>query len=161
MTPEATPYLERLNSVETRLRQLSQGKARPGALTTADPPTGEQWEMGQVWAHVAEIIGYWIPQAEYVVHRYAGEPVPFGRVKSNPDRIAAIERDRRVEADVLWQRTQASIASLRKFLENLPEQAWSARGQHQGQGTMSLHRIVDEFLVGHLEQHADQLQSLM
>ena len=161
MTPDAEVFLERLNKVESRLRALSQQSPAPGALTAPDPPTGEQWEAGQVWAHLAEIVGYWIPQAQYVVDHYAGEPVPFGRVKSNPERVAAIERDRTTTRSALWQRTETSISALRRFLENLPEQAWSARGQHQAQGTMSMERIVDEFLVGHLEQHADQLDGLV
>ena len=39
-------------------------------------------------------------------------------------------------------------------------QAWQAHGTHPTRGTMTVERLVEEFIVGHLEEHADQLEAL-
>jgi hypothetical protein len=155
-------FLARLDAVEQRLVQHAAHDvaAVSDRRTDADPGTGEQWEWGQVWAHLAEFIPYWVDQARLVIEAYDGEPVPFGRIKSNPERVAAIERDRLTSVESLWQRTRADVADLRAFLRDLPNSAWAARGLHQTLGVMPLPHIVDEFMVGHLEQHAAQLDGL-
>jgi hypothetical protein len=155
----------RLDAVEQRLAQHAHAYATrsPQGLTDADPGTGEQWEWGQVWAHLAEFIPYWMAQASQVIASYGGdgaEPVPFGRVKSDPDRVAAIERDRAVPVEQLWARLQDQVAALRAFLGEMTSQQWAARGVHQTLGVMDMPHLVDEFLVGHLEQHAAQLDGL-
>ena len=61
------------------------------ALTDPDPASGERWDRGQVLAHVAEMLPQRAQQAELIA---AGRQAEFGRVSSDPDRIAAIERDR-------------------------------------------------------------------
>ncbi len=158
----ADEFLQRLDAVEQRLRAraTTPRDATQGHLTDPDQRTGERWEWGQVWAHLAEFVPYWIGQARAVIAAYRGEPVPFGRVKSDSQRIAAIERDRGVDVEELWSRVDSDIGELRTFLAELPDGAWSVRGQHSTLGTMPLERIVDEFLVGHLEEHADQLDGL-
>jgi hypothetical protein len=158
----ATGFLQRLGAVESRLRRHAATSAETlrDRRTDADPGTGERWEWGQVWAHLAEFIPYWLEQARHVVAEYRGEPVPFGRVKSNPERVAAVERDRATAVDTLWRRLQEQIGELRTHLGELPDGGWAVRGVHQTLGVMGMEQIVDEFLVGHLEQHADQLDGL-
>jgi len=159
----AEAMLQRLDAVEERLRALA---AMPpdsvrGRRTDPDRPTGETWEWGQVWAHLAEFVPYWVEQAQGVIAAYGGEPVPFGRTKADAGRIAAIERDRGVDVAALWSRLESQIGELRAFLTGLPDGAWSAHGLHSTLGVMPLERMVDEFMVGHLEQHADQLDGLV
>ncbi len=152
--------LERLAAVEERLRLQAGRELRPGALTDPDPPTGERWEAGQVWAHLAEFIPYWIGEAVRVIEHGRREPAPFGRTKSDVGRLAAIERDRGSDRQTLWNRVAGDLVALRSFLGGLDSDAWQARGLHPTLGQMDLHAIVEEFLVGHLEQHADQLEAL-
>lgn len=155
--------LQRLDAVEQRFDALARtpGDAVAGRRTDADPPTGETWEWGQVWAHLAEFIPYWLDQARDVITRYRGEPVPFGRTKSDAGRIAAIERDRGIEIAALSARLHDHIGEARAFLRELPDGAWSVRGQHATLGVMDLTHLLDEFVVGHLEQHAAQLDGLV
>jgi hypothetical protein len=159
---QAAEFLQRLDAVERRLAAHAQRDTTvaEGRHTDPDPPTGETWEWGQVWAHLGEFLPYWLVQATDVVSRYSGEPVPFGRVKSDPERVAAIARDRNGQVRALWRRTDDGIAAVRVFLAELNDDAWTARGVHQTLGVMSLAQIVDEFMVGHLEQHAAQLDGL-
>ncbi len=160
MSSEAPALSQRLDGVEERLRTHAEREFPANALTAPDPPTGERWEAGQVWAHVAEFIPYWLGEVTLVVERGMDEPTPFGRTKSDPGRIAAIQRDRTTDQARLWRRTAGDIASLRSFLSGLDGTAWRARGVHPTLGEMTLERIIDEFLVGHLEQHAAQLDQL-
>jgi hypothetical protein len=149
----------RLDRVEPRLRALAV-KASPQGLTAPDQATGERWDAGQVWAHMAEFIPYWVGESRRVVAGSGDTPTPFGRVKTDPGRIAAIERRRRDQPDALLATVVADIAALRDFLDGLGDDAWTHRGVHSRRGEMSLGHIVDEFLVGHLEEHADQLEGL-
>ena len=151
-------YLDRLDAVAGRFTAL--GKALSDGLTDADERTGERWDAGQVWAHTAEFPGYWIGEVQTVVGQWQGEPVPFGRIKSDPGRLEAIERDRATDRAALAQRVHDGIAAVRTLLERLAPAAWDAKGVHQTLGVMDLDRIVEEFLVGHLEEHATQLESL-
>jgi threonine dehydratase len=52
------------------------------------------------------------------------------------------------------------LAEVRGALESLPADAWEARGEHPTLGAMTLPQIVERFVVGHLEEHADQLDGL-
>ena len=155
----APGFLRRLDAVERRLRAHAEAEV-PAGLTHPDPPTGERWEAGQVWAHVAEFVPYWTEQLRDVLERYAGEPVPFGRTKADPGRLGAIERDRHEAVASLFERTSAAMAEVRAWLPSLDRGAWTARGRHETLGDLDVERCVEEFLVGHLEQHADQLDEL-
>jgi len=161
VTGAPADFVQRLDAVEVRLGALAARRAPEGALTSPDPPTGERWEAGQVWAHLAEFIPYWLGETATVIERGMTEPVPFGRTKSDPGRVAAIEHDRRSNRLALWNRVAGDIARLRAFLLGLDAGAWQARGRHSTLGEMDLAMIVDEFLVGHLDQHAAQLAGLL
>lgn len=151
--------LARLADVEARLAAHAPAGV-PDLLTAADPGTGEQWDAGQVWAHTAEFPSYWVEQVRLVLDGWSSSPVPFGRVKTDPDRVAAIERDRHAGLAVLSERVRDGIRSVRDLLADLPVGAWDAEGEHPTLGVMSLERIVEEFLVGHLEEHAAQLDQV-
>jgi hypothetical protein len=154
-------YLARLDAVEARLSAASLREPAPGEITEADPESGERWDRGQVWAHLSEFIPYWIQQAEPVLRgQPSGEPVPFGRTKSDPERIGAIERNRREAVFVLWADTSAGIAELRGFLANIAPEQWEIRGLHPTRGAMTVDALVNQYLVGHLEEHADQLEAM-
>jgi hypothetical protein len=154
-------YLARLDAVEARLAAAAATEPPPGARTGADPDSGERWDRGQVWAHLSEFIPYWIVQSGPVLRGQAsGEPVPFGRTKGDPERVGAIERDRRAPVSMLWADTRADIVALRGFLRGMQPGQWEIRGLHPTLGAMTVDELVEMFLVGHLEQHADQLEGM-
>lgn len=153
-------FLRRLLAVERRLDAQAERHVRPGLVTDPDPRTGERWGPGQVWAHLAEFIPYWMSEADRVMAQDTTRPEPFGRTTSDPGRLDAIERGRATDRQALWQRFSGDAASLRVWLQALDPAAWRCRGVHPTLGTMSIEEIVEEFLVGHLEQHAEQLERL-
>ena len=154
-------FLERLEALRVKLPGAAARETADG-LTDADPATGEQWVGGQVWAHMAEFVPYWIAEIRKVVDPGATEPVPFGRVKTDPRRIAAIEARRDEPVPVLAESTLVDVQTLEDFLvevDGIPG-SWQRTGEHSKLGTMDVVRMVEEFLVGHLEEHLQQLDGL-
>ena len=147
-------WLERLDAVRARLDALAERDLH--GLTSPDEKTGEQWEAGQVWAHLAEFGDYWLGELDKVL---AGA-TEFGRVKTDPERIAAIERDHHTPLPELIARVHASMGRLRWRLASLPDDAWALTSHHQTLGDMTIDDQMQHFHVGHYEEHADQLESL-
>ena len=131
----------------------------PG-LTDADPATGERWDAGQAWAHVAEFVPYWQGEIERVLASRGIEPVPFGRTTEDPGRVGAIEAGRRERPTEQMARLAGALTGLRTYLARLSDAQWSARGRHLRRGEMTVVEILDRFVVSHLEEHADQLEKL-
>jgi hypothetical protein len=157
----ADVYLARLDTVEARLDAAAAAEPPPGSLTGADADTGERWERGQVWAHLSEFIPYWITEARPLLQEQPTGLVPFGRTKRDPERIGAIERNRHQPVSVLWGETRTDIAALRAFLAAIGPDQWALNGMHPTLGPMTVDELVERFLVGHLEEHADQLEGMV
>jgi hypothetical protein len=157
MDDRKSQYLARVDAVEQRLT----AQARPLAgLSAEDATTGERWEAGQVWGHITEFVPYWIEEIEEVVDQYRGEPVPFGRITTDPDRLAGIEAGPAMDFDTHLHWLGVHLTDLRGFLAALPDDAWSVVGLHSRSGAMSLDQMIERMLVGHLEEHADQLEGM-
>lgn len=159
MSASVDALLTRLTRAERRLVEHASMPV-PAGLTEPDPGAEERWEAGQVWAHLAEFPAYWLAQARAVIDARSDEPVPFGRIKTDPDRIAAIERDRHTDPHALLARVRSSLEEVSDAARGWDAAAWRARGAHQTRGPMSVERIIEEFIVSHLEEHADQLDLL-
>jgi hypothetical protein len=156
---DGTDFPARLEAIEARLTDAAERDTPPG-LTEPDPGDDERWEAAQVWAHMAEFVPYWQEQIQSVVAGYDGDPVPFGRVKSDPARVAAIEVGRGEPISELANRVRAGLAELKRYLDGLSAPEWAARGDHQTRGEMDVEAMAQHFLVGHLEEHLDQLDRL-
>jgi len=162
MSAAVNALIERMAQAESRLVAHAAGPL-PTGLTDPDPGGEERWEAGQVWAHLAEFPGYWMNQIRGILaKRDSGlpEPIPFGRLRTDPDRIGAVERDRHTDPASLLRRVRESLAWVGDELRALPQDAWQARGSHPTLGEMTVLPIVERFIVGHLEEHADQLDDL-
>lgn len=156
---DGTDYVSRLDAMASRVADAA-ARDTPAGLTEPDAGADERWEAAQVWAHMAEFVGYWHDQVESVVSEYADEPVPFGRVKTDPARIAAIETGRGEPIPRLAKRTQEAIADLRRYLAPLTLAEWACRGVHPTKGEMDVEAMVEEFIVRHLDEHLEQLDGL-
>ena len=110
---------------------------------------------------MAEFVPYWLGHVRRVVTEGSNDPVPFGR--SGPDletRAAGIERGKREPPARLSAEVHRAITELSELLKTIDAAGWAARGRHPNQGVMPVGRIIEELEVGHLEAHADQLDSL-
>lgn len=148
---------DRLRAAAERLRAAA-ADVDQSRRTGADPATGEQWESGQVLSHCAEMIPYWVGEIEGLVA--AGGDAPFGRVKSDPDRIDGIAAGRFDDPGQLLDAVDHGVAAVERLLERLSAEQLQLVGRHSTLGSMSVTEVVQEFLVDHLEQHADQLETL-
>jgi hypothetical protein len=156
---DGSDFTARLETVERRLDDHARSST-PAGLTEPDPGGTERWEAGQVWAHIAEFVPYWHAELKSVIAAYDGEPVPFGRVKTDPGRIAAIEMGRHDPVADSFERMREAIAGLRRYLDGLTSAEWNAVGRHEIRGDMDVEAIVERFVVAHLEEHAEQLDGL-
>lgn len=150
--------LKRIEAVEARLIALAPS---PTTCSLTDPEPGgtERWEATQVWAHIAEFGDYWLDELDALIA--SDDPSkPFGRVKSNPARIAAIETGRHRAASANLDTARAAFDRLRTFLSDQDDVGWARTANHQTLGVLSMHQVMEEFLVGHYEQHADQLEAI-
>jgi hypothetical protein len=162
VTPEdrRDDLVARLDAAVARLHAHAVATGHEG-LTGADATTGERWEAGQVWAHVGEFGHYWLGELDLVVGMARDDPVPFGRTKRDPGRIAAIEAGRREIVAAHLARVDEAAAGLRHRMASYGPADWSRVGRHETLGLMDVARIIDEFLVGHYEEHAAQLDELV
>jgi hypothetical protein len=158
MTALTDDLLERLDVAEARLRQHAAIAA--DGLTPADEKTGERWEPGQAWGHIAEFVPYWHGQIARVLEPGAMRPVSFGRVANDPDRLAAIEAGRGDSPADQMGRVAGAVAAVRTYLGSLSEDDLAVRGTHPTLGEMDVRSIAERFVVRHLEEHAGQLDRL-
>jgi hypothetical protein len=126
-----------LDSVEARLERHADSPPADG-LTDPDPPTGERWDWGQVWAHLGEFVPYWSAQVRLIVQTGGRDPVPFGRTKQDPVRIAAIEADRHRPPAELMARLASHLEELRALIRDLRPEDWGRRGAHSTLGVMEM-----------------------
>lgn len=159
MSGSVDNLIARMAGAERRLAEHA-AEPVPAGLTDPDELTSEQWEAGQVWAHVAEFPAYWLGQINRVIAQPTHGAVPFGRVKTDAGRLEAIERERHTDPAALLERVRASLAEITDAMRSWPPETWRLVGAHPTLGEMTVERMVDHFIVTHLEEHADQLDGL-
>lgn len=159
MSASVDSLLARMADAERRLDEHAAHPPPPG-LTDPDELNDERWEAGQVWAHLAEFPGYWLGQIQRVIAQPTHGAIPFGRVKTDAARLEAIERERNTDPAALLERVRSSLAEISDAMRSWPPETWRLRGAHPTQGEMTVERMVEHFIVDHLEEHADQLDGL-
>jgi hypothetical protein len=118
------------------------------------------WGPMELLAHVAEMLPYWLGEIERIL---AGPrwPVPFGRVGSDPVRIALIGRDRTLPTEELFVRIDAWLERWDHRLATLGPDQLARVGLHPTRGEMTVEAIVERMVVHHLDEHADQLEAIL
>lgn len=155
----AAAWIDRLDDVEARL--AAHVEAQHEGLTDPDPGGSEQWDEGQVWAHLAEIGWYWLAELDLVLDDPHAGPVPFGRTKADPDRIAAIAAGRDLPPAEQFAVVRRAVDALRARLAELSTSDWTRVGRHSTLGDLTVADQLEHFHVGHYEEHADQLDTLV
>ena len=119
------------------------------------------WGPREVLAHVVEMLPYWLGELERVVDGDGQTPVPFGRMAEDPIRIGLIARERSLPLRVLFARIDAGLAAWSTRLTTLSEAERSRVGLHPRLGEMAAGAIPERFVIGHVEEHARQLEDLL
>ena len=151
-------WLDRLDVALERLRKHA--ATEHAGLTRPVPGEQEQWEAEQVWAHVAEFGDYWQARVHEILDAASEVPMAFGRTRHDQGRIDAIERGRIRSVAEHMDAIERSADRLRALLAELSDADWCRVGLHPTLGEMDLDAQLQTFHIGHLEEHADQLDEL-
>jgi hypothetical protein len=121
------------------------------------------WGPREVLAHVAEALPFWLGEYERIVEarRVTDHGVPFGRVASDPVRIAILERDRTVPLGELFARIDVWLDRWQRRLAAASQAEGAAVGLHPDRGEMTADAVRDRMVVHHVEEHLDQLERLL
>jgi hypothetical protein len=119
-----------------------------------------RWNPPELLAHLAEMVPYWLGQIERILEGYP-EPVSFGRVQSDDDRIAAIGRDRFLPVGQLFERIASETDDAAARLRAMSPADLERHGTHPTLGEMTVDGVVERMLIGHLEGHVEQLRTIL
>ncbi len=149
----------RLDAARDRLAGLSPSlqAGEPWPLATRfDHAPEAAWGPPEILAHVGEMLSYWLAEAERVIGASDGPP-PFGRTATNDARLATIEHDRTLPIAELERRIQDGIDRWQRRWAELEPASRERTGIHVTRGELTVADISNRFVVGHLEEHLDQL----
>ena len=119
------------------------------------------WGPREVLAHIDEMLGYWTRELERVVAGEGSAPVPFGRVSTDPDRLARIERDRQRPVSALLDSIETDAGTTVAFVDRLSGAELARLGMHPTRGELTVAASLDRFLTTHLEEHVTQLRAIL
>jgi hypothetical protein len=121
------------------------------------------WGPREVLAHVVEMVPFWLGEMERVLEGAAAgrEPVPFGRTATDQTRIGIIGRDRTLPLRELFARLRSDTARMSERARELSETDVARRGVHPRLGEMTVGEVLDRFVVTHMEEHVEQLGSIL
>lgn len=141
----------RMEAALARLRE--QPLIGAGEKGAPDPETGERWDRMNVLGHVAEMLAYWPPN---LTGGLKGRTL--GRDEEGyATRQAAIDGAHQMpEADLrrlIDERGEVAV----RFVAGLQASDLERQVRHWKRGTVVFGQVLEEFLVGHLEEHVDQL----
>jgi hypothetical protein len=153
MTPE-----ERITTVERSVRQvLHDVESLPPEVLYREPEAGE-WPVMSTLAHLAELLPYWAHEAAHVAAEPGGA---VGRTHEDPQRLGAIEQHGHDSLAFIVPSIRAALDECIRTLRGIPEEGWSAVGQHVRGMPISAAEVVDRFVVHHAEEHAAQIRATL
>jgi hypothetical protein len=148
----------RARQAEARLRQIpATGRGEYGA---PDPETGERWNRGNVLGHVAEMLAFWTDQSRAAL---AGQNVVGRGEPGYAKRREGIERGDLLEEAELRGSIEQSLRDLDVLLSEMRPDGLDTKlvyRRRDGDQNLTLGDFIDQFLVGHFEEHLAQLESL-
>jgi hypothetical protein len=118
------------------------------------------WGPNEVLAHLGEMVPFWLGEVARILDASPG-PTPFGRVGTDPIRIALIGRDRTLPIAELFTRVHAGLDRGTLRLQTLTPAQLAKVGLHPRLGEMTVAAIIERMILGHLEEHVKQLETIL
>ena len=122
------------------------------------------WGPPELLAHIEEMLPFWLGEVERILDADpAGGPFPFGRIGGPDDvlRIGIIGRDRRLPLRELLARVGQDGRRVAARMRQLSDAEAERLGEHPSRGPMSVASLLEQFVVGHVEDHVDQLNRIL
>ena len=160
--PNELDRLASLRAAYADLRpRVAAGEPWPLASAFGTEPEAA-WGPPELLAHVAEMLLFWLGELERVVDGGAAGQVPgFGRVATDAVRIGLIERDRTLPRRVLFDRIDGGLRAWSDRLGSLTAEERARVGRHPTLGEFAATAILDRFVLGHAEEHVEQLEGIL
>jgi DinB superfamily len=153
-------FEQRMTAAEARLRGLAAALEAGGPwplATRFDHSTEAAWGPRETLAHIEEMLSFWLGETERILEDGDGGPAVFGRQATDEVRLAIIARDRTLPIRELVARVDAAVGRWRQRWVELDAASRRRNGTHVTRGEMTIDALVDRFVIGHLEEHLDQL----
>jgi DinB superfamily len=119
------------------------------------------WGPRELLAHVNEMLPYWTRQLRNVLAGEKTEQVTFGRTAEDPDRLGRIAEDRHRPAGELLDGIDAGLVTALGFVTELTDADLARVGLHPTRGELTVGDSLERLVVGHLEDHVDQLRTIL
>lgn len=149
---ELDDYRGRVLAARDRLRAMPALGA--GAAGPEDPQTGEAWDRLNVLGHVAEMLPFWVTQLRRGLR---GEP--YGRTdEGRRQRRAGI--DAREEERAVRLNIDRGCGRLLTLLDRLDDTDLERKLTNVAGDSVRVRDALEGQLVGHLEEHVEQLAQL-
>jgi hypothetical protein len=160
--PNELDRLDALRAAYAGLRpRVAAGEPWPLATTFGTEPEAA-WGPPELLAHVAEMLIFWLGELERVVEGGTNGQVPqFGRVATDAVRIGLIQRDRTLPLRVLFDRIDGGLRAWSDRLRSLSDDERAHVGRHPTLGEFETTAILNRFVLGHAEEHVDQLEAIL
>src|SRR5919201_6693966 len=154
-----------LHDLRTRLRAAHERivavpQTGPGVYGAPDPKTGERWNAGNVLGHAAEMLPFWVDQVRGVL---AGRTEIGRGVEGYERRQQGIETGATLSEEQLRTRVEGGVSLAAVLLDEMSPADLERRvvyRRRDGEEEASVGQLVDQLIVGHLEEHAEQLAEL-
>jgi hypothetical protein len=107
------------------------------------------------------MLPYWLGEIERVVAAAdgpEGAPQAFGRTAGDEIRTLTVIRDATLPARELYDRIGSALERYHARLPSMTEAEIEHRGRHPTRGDLTVAEMLQRFVVGHLEEHAEQLE---
>ena len=143
----------RVLAARDRLRLLPAAQLAVGPV---NPETGEAWDRLHILGHVAQMLPFWTRQV-----RQAVRGAPIGRDDGERlQRQAAVDSSHTRKESALRKSIDVSCGRLVSQLDRFADADLGRPLQRAQGGEITLAEALETFLVGHLEEHLEQLGSL-
>jgi DinB superfamily len=132
----------------------------PLSDTYAHVPEAD-WGPREVLSHLAEMLDYWTVELRRVAAGDGRNPVSFGRVATDADRLERIDTGRRKSTGELLDDVIRAIGDARSFSTGLSAAERNRVGTHPTRGELTVAASLDRFLCSHLGEHLSQLREIL
>ena len=122
----------------------------------ADPRTGERWDRMNILGHMSEFPTFWCDELSAALDSGA----EFGRRPGSTNRQDAVDGGAALGEAGLKRRVARGIENVLALLVELQPSDLDRTIYMRGRGDVTVRWALESLLVGHLEEHCDQLYAL-
>ena len=112
-------------------------------------------------AHLAEMVRYWHGELNRVATSGRPEPVPFGRIATDADRLGHRARPVAPAGRAVRRGSRRAVTTFVAHWSRWPPAERARLGLHPTRGEITVAAGADRFIAGHLDEHAVQLEAIL